>query len=260
MSKTYKHLFFDLDHTLWDFDRNTSEAISEIYKIFNFAEWPFHFSDFMKYFHETNDYLWNKFNHGQIDRMELRNSRFNIILEKLGIPVDDVPSGIGDAYLDIAPSKSNVIDYTHEILQYLRPKYQLHIISNGFDDVQHRKMKAADIYHYFDKIVTSDNSGYRKPQKEIFDYALHQANASRENSIFIGDNMDTDIIGAQNAAIDHIYYNPQTKSHSSPVTYEIKSCKKLSAHPHLVKFAQNTLTNKSKIHDKRILQCAYSQK
>jgi len=227
VKKNYKHLFFDLDHTLWDFDRNTFEAISELYKIFNFSDWSFSVEDFMKYFNEANEYLWDKFNNGLIDRVELRNSRFKMILGNLGIHEQDIPSGIGDAYLQLAPSKPNVIPFTHEILEYLRPGYQMHIISNGFDDVQYRKMKASNIYHYFDKIVTSDNSGHRKPQKEIFEYALDQAGASRSESIFIGDNLDTDIKGAQNAKIDHIYFNPEGKNHSSPVTYEINSLRQI---------------------------------
>ncbi len=225
--KKYKHIFFDLDHTLWDFDRNTSEAIEEIYTIFNFSKWSFSIDDFMNYFHQANDFLWNQFNHGLIGRSELRNSRFKIILGNLGIHENLVPSDIGEVYLQIAPSKPNVVPFAHEILEYLRPNYCLHIISNGFDDVQHRKMKASNIHHYFDKIVTSDNSGHRKPQKEIFEYALKEANASRLDSIFIGDNLDTDIVGAQNANLDHVYYNPMGKIHSHPVTYEINSLQQL---------------------------------
>ena len=227
MKKNYKHLFFDLDHTLWDFERNTSEAISEIYNTFKFKDWSFSIEEFIKYFHEANNYLWTKFNHGLIDRIEIRNSRFKIILKKLGFSEKDVPEGIGDVYLQLAPSKSNVVPFTHEVLEYLQPSYHLHIITNGFDDVQHRKMKAAKIHHFFDKIVTSDSSGHRKPQKEIFEYALDQAGASISNSIFIGDNLDTDIKGAQNAEMDHIFYNPEKIDHSSPVTYEINSLQQI---------------------------------
>jgi len=227
LKKRYKHLFFDLDHTLWDFDKNTSEAISEIYKIFNFSRWSFSLDDFIRYFYEANNYLWDKFNHGLIDRLELRNSRFKIILGKLGIHEKEIPKGIGDAYIKLAPSKPNVIPFTHEVLDYLKPRYQLHIISNGFDDVQHRKLRSAKIHHYFDQIVTSDNSGHRKPQKEIFDYALARAGASRTDSIFIGDNIKTDIEGAQNAQIDHIFFNPKRLGHSLSVTYEINSLRQI---------------------------------
>lgn len=225
--KTYKHLFFDLDHTLWDFDKNTSEAIGEIYNLFDFSKWSFSLEEFMKYFNEANNYLWNKFNHGLIDRLELRNSRFKIILKKLGFKATDVPDGIGDKYLELAPDKSNVMPYTHEVLAYLQPNYDLHIISNGFDDVQHRKLRASNIHHYFDQVVTSDNSGYRKPQKEIFEYALKSSGALKNNSLFIGDNLDTDIQGAHNAKIDHIFYNPEKHPHSIEVTYEVASLKEL---------------------------------
>ena len=147
--KKYRHLFFDLDHTLWDFDRNTSEAIKEIYGIFNFSKWTFFtFNDFMRIFHEINDYLWGRFNRGLIDRIELRNRRFNLILGKLGVNESEVPEGIGEKYLELAPVKPNVIPYTLEILEYLHPKYHLHIISNGFDDVQHSKLKASGNYFY----------------------------------------------------------------------------------------------------------------
>lgn len=226
--KEYKHLFFDLDHTLWDFERNTSDAIQEIYSIFNFGRWTFFtFEDFMKIFQEVNDYLWDKFNHGLIDRMELRNSRFKMILEKLGVNEHEIPEGIGEKYLELAPVKSKVIPFAYEILDYLKPNYQLHIISNGFDDVQHSKLRASKIHHYFDIIVTSDSSGHRKPQRGIFDFALDQAGASRDNAIMIGDNIDTDIVGAQNAAIDHIFFNPNRIKHSLNVTFEIDCLKQL---------------------------------
>jgi putative hydrolase of the HAD superfamily len=227
LKKKYKHIFFDLDHTLWDFDGNTTEAIKEIYDIYGFDNWSFSFNDFIKSFHEANNLLWNKFNHGLIDRLELRNTRFKMILGNLGISENKVPLEIGEKYLAIAPSKSKVLPYTYDVLDYLLPKYKLHIISNGFDDVQHRKMKASNIYHYFDKIITSDSSGHRKPQKEIFEYAMAQACASPADALFIGDNPDTDIQGAQNAQIDHIFYNPDNRRHSFSVTYEIRSLREI---------------------------------
>ena len=226
--KKYEHIFFDLDHTLWDFDRNTSEAIEEIFRLFDFSRWTsFTFSDFMKIFHEVNNYLWDRFNHGLIDRTELRHKRFNLILAKLGVQEGDVPTGIGEKYLELAPVKPNVIPHTHEILEYLKPKYQLHIISNGFDDVQHSKLKASKIHQYFDKIVTSDSSGHRKPQKGIFEFAIKEAGTSKENVLMIGDNLETDIQGAQNASIDHVFFNPKRISHQHQVTYEIDSLKQI---------------------------------
>ena len=226
--KKYTHLFFDLDHTLWDYDINTREANEELYKLFNFSKWSFFtFDDFLSMFHEVNNYLWDKFNHGRIEKMELRNIRFKMILEKLGVNEDDIPEGIDEKYLEIAPIKPNVMPFTHEILDYLKPNYHLHIISNGFDDVQHAKLKASKIHHYFDKIVTSDSSGYRKPQKGIFDYAMSEVNATIQNSLMIGDNIETDIIGAQNAVMDQVYFNPERIKHDLKVTFEIDSLKQI---------------------------------
>ena len=226
--KKYRHLFFDLDHTLWDFERNTSEAIKEIYDIFELSRWSFFsFDDFKNEFTEVNSDLWDKFNHGKIERLELRNERFKMILEKLGVDVDEIPKGIGDKYLELAPIKSHVIPFAHEILEYLKSNYRLHIISNGFDDVQHTKLQASKIRDYFEVIVTSDSSGYRKPQKGIFEFAMKSANASKTNSIMIGDNIDTDIIGAQNAAMDHVFFNPNKHLHNLHVTHEIDSLKQI---------------------------------
>ena len=157
----------------------------------------------------------------------MRNDRFKLILEKLGVDANEIPEGIGDKYLELAPIKSKVIPHTYEILDYLKPNYKLHIISNGFDDVQHSKLKASKIHEYFDVIVTSDSSGHRKPQKGIFEFALASANASKTSSIMIGDNIDTDIIGAQNVALDHIFFNPNKIPHKIDVTHEIDSLKQI---------------------------------
>lgn len=226
--KKYKHLFFDLDHTLWDFEKNTSEAIEELYTHFNFSRWPFFsFDDFMCIFREVNNYLWDKFNHGFIDRYELRNNRFSMILKRLGVAESEIPEGIGQKYLELAPVKSNVMPHTNEILDYLKPTYHLHIISNGFDDVQHTKLKASKIHDFFETIVTSDSSGHRKPQKGIFEYAMHKAGAQIDNALMIGDNLETDIAGARNATMDHVFFNPGYMRHEQPVTYEINSLKQI---------------------------------
>lgn len=226
--KKYTHLFFDLDHTLWDFDSNTTDALMEIYEIYDFSKWRyFNFQKLLVVFNEINNFLWDKYNHGLIEQMELRNNRFQMILGKLGVPEEEIPNGIGDKYVEITPEKRKVMPFSYEVLDYLQPNYNLHILSNGFDDIQHKKLKAANIYHYFNKIITSDSSGFRKPSKEIFEYAMKIAGATRANSLMIGDNMDTDIIGAQNASMDHMYYNPNETPHTLNVNFEIKSLKQI---------------------------------
>lgn len=193
----------------------------EIFNHFQFSRLAFSQNDFLLRFHEVNEYLWNLYNHGHIDREYLRHQRFRMILQKLGYSEEHMPSDINEKYLEISPSKNAVIDGTIELLEYVKPNYHLHIISNGFDDVQYRKLDASGILHYFDKIITSDNSGFRKPQKEIFFFALQAAGANLGQSLFIGDNPDTDIAGAINAGMDLVYYNPHKKPHEFKVTYEV---------------------------------------
>ncbi len=202
--------------------------MKDIYKIFNFEKWSyFNFEKLMVVFNEVNNYLWDKYNHGLIEQMELRNERFQIILGKLGVPDNEIPKGVGEKYIEIAPEKQKVIPFSHEVLAYLQPNYNLHIISNGFDDIQYKKLNASNIRHYFNEIITSDGSGFRKPSKEIFDYAMKKAGASRKNSLMIGDNIDTDIMGAQNASMDHMYFNPTKTPHNLKVNFEINSLKQI---------------------------------
>jgi len=227
--RKYQHIFFDLDHTLWDFDKNTGEAIREIYDYFNFSKWNlFGFQELLEIFYEVNDQLWDRFNQGSIDRLELRNIRFPLVLEKLGITSHDVPADIGIKYLEIAPAKSGVVPHAHEVLDFLAGNYRLHIITNGFDDVQHTKLKSAGLYDFFDKIITSDGAGSRKPKKEIFEFALTSAGADITNAIMIGDNLKTDIVGAKNASMDHVFFNPSKAHHSYEVTYEIDNLRQLT--------------------------------
>ncbi len=225
--KNYEHIFFDLDHTLWDYDTNTSEAVFELFEYYDFKSLPVSREDFLRQFHEANNYLWDLYNHGHIDRMYLRHNRFKMIMEKLGFDERFVPEGIGEKYLSVAPSKNGLVDGAMDILQYLASNYQMHIISNGFDDVQYRKMEASGILHFFNKIITSDNSGFRKPQKEIFHFAMSRAESTFDNSIFIGDNPTTDIAGAISAEMDVIYYNPHKDPHEFKVTYEIVSLREI---------------------------------
>jgi putative hydrolase of the HAD superfamily len=226
--KDYQHLFFDLDHTLWDFERNTAEALSDLYKMFDLSKWEFFTcEDLIRSYHEVNDLLWKEFSFGNIDMDELRKKRFPLVLKKLGMKQKDIPEQIGTKYLEISPRKSYVMPYAKEALEYLKKKYHLHIITNGFHDVQHTKLKSAGLYHYFDEIITSDSAGSRKPDKGIFEYALRLCKARREKTAMIGDNPDTDMQGAINANIDQIYFNPKRIKRNFPVTHEIFSLKEL---------------------------------
>lgn len=221
-NKNYQHLFFDLDHTLWDYERNSAEALLELYEYYGFAGMGLEYQVFLEVFHKVNNDLWDKFNCGQIERAELRDTRFSIILGKLGIDAALVPDDIGLRYLQIAPQKSHVIPESHRVLDILKTRYRLHILSNGFDDVQLSKLRHAGLQRYFDRVITSDNSGSRKPEIRIFEYALEQTGADRSNSLFIGDNPKTDIDGARNSGIDHIFFNPGGLPLPYPDTFQIR--------------------------------------
>lgn len=224
MKNKYKHIFFDLDHTLWDFERNSSEALQEMYLHFeldNLSE-NLNFTTFLETFHRINYQLWAKYDRNEIDQLELRYSRFKLVLGEFGIPEKNIPfKELAESYLELMPQKPHLMPFAKEVLDYLRSKYQMHILTNGFAEIQSIKMNAAQIHHYFDHIITSANSGHKKPSKQIFEYALQLAQAHRHESIMIGDNLQTDIEGAKNAQIDHIFFNTTKAPHQSEIQIEI---------------------------------------
>lgn len=222
--KLYKHILFDLDHTLWDFERNSSEALLEVYNLFNLAHFDnFGSSLFVSQFKEVNANLWDLYNHDKIDQEYLRNERFKIVLTDLGLKPEEVPENIGEVYLQICPTKGNVIPFAFEILNYLKGKYQLHIITNGFEDVQDTKLKSSNLKDYFEKVITSERVGFKKPSKEMFNKAIEWIGGDKNEFLMIGDNIDTDIQGALNAEIDVVYFNPESIPHELEVTYEVSS-------------------------------------
>lgn len=222
--KAYKHIFFDLDHTLWDFEKNSEEVLHELFALYSFSRLQlFTIHELVNKFTEVNNILWHYFNRGDIDKNELRTTRFRIILSSLGVSDADIPESIGEKYLELCPQKSNVMPYTIDVLEYLKSKYRLHIITNGFEDVQHIKLRSSKLITYFDIIMTSDLAGCQKPEKKIFEQAMAYVQAKPEECMMIGDNPETDILGALNVAMDAVYYNPVKKASSHTATYEI-SC------------------------------------
>ncbi len=221
--KKYKHIFFDLDHTLWDFEKNSEEALQELFielKMNELGDFDFH--DFMGHFRRIHHQLWDLYNHHQIDRQTIRSQRFELIRQALNIPPNPIFDQLNEVYMELCPKKSHLIPYAAEILAYLAKKnYHLHIISNGFEGIQLVKMKSSGILHYFSVIITSESIAARKPSKEIFDFALQQSNAHVQEAIMIGDNLTTDIGGANNAGMDSIFYNPQKVAYQENVTFEI---------------------------------------
>ncbi len=220
--KQYQHILFDLDHTLWDFDRNSRETLEELFLTFELANLgSFTCTDFCTTFSIINRQLWAQYNLGKYDQQKLRTERFKLILGELGVAEAHVPATLADEYLRLCPTKPHVFPYTVEILAYLQQRYALHILTNGFSDVQAIKLKSAGLTGYFLEVVSSDTIGFKKPSKEIFEYIVHKIGADPADCLMIGDNLEADIQGALNAGIDCVFFNPGGISHEKQTTYEI---------------------------------------
>jgi len=228
--KTYTHILFDLDHTLWDFEKNSEETLYTLYDEYGLGNFnKFDITSFYKKYKFVNTLLWDKYNKGIIGQQELREQRFIKTLTGLGLEPHEVPEGLSEAYTLMCPTKTAVFPYTYEVLQYLGEKYHLHIITNGFKEIQAIKMTASNLHGYFKEVVTSECCGYKKPDKRMFEHALERIQVAPEECIMIGDNYECDIEGARAAGIDQVYFNPErVKSSRKPkATYEINCLSEL---------------------------------
>ncbi|MCP9750467.1 YjjG family noncanonical pyrimidine nucleotidase [Ferruginibacter sp. HRS2-29] len=205
----YKHIFFDLDHTLWDFDKNAESTLTDVYAHFSLdTRVAAPFNDFYRKYLYHNEKLWARYQNGFITAEELKWRRMWRTLLDFKIADEPLAKDISGKFMDILPTKQHVFDYTHEILQYLLDKnYVLHLITNGFEKTQWSKLKHSGLEKYFTHMITSETSNSLKPKKEIFDYAMNKAGATLPESIMIGDNLDADIQGALNAGMDCIFVN-----------------------------------------------------
>lgn len=224
----YRHLFFDLDHTLWDFETNANETLATLYERHDLARHgTFGLNDFNRVYSDVNHALWRLYQANKVTQKQLREVRFVRTLAKLGVAEADVPPTISTEFTDILPQKSAVFPHTHETLEYLRDKYTLHLITNGSEDVQHRKLASSNLTQYFDQVITSEHAGCLKPDPRMFAHALQAAGATAPESLMVGDNLECDVLGAHNAGIDQVYFNPNKRRHFAQVTYEISSLDEL---------------------------------
>lgn len=225
--KKYKHVFFDFDNTLWDFTQNSKESLHQIYTKYNLERFFKDFETFYNEYEKTNQELWEEYRQGNISRETLSIRRFYFISELLDIQ-KYTPEALNREYLALTTQKTKVIDYAHEILQYLKNKYSVHIITDGFFEVQIIKLQTAKINPLIDKVITAEEIGVLKPNKKLFDYALEKTGASKEESIMIGDDYDNDIIGAMNAGIDQIFFNTKgIKNLPKKPTFEISKLEEI---------------------------------
>ena len=226
--KKYKAVFFDLDHTLWDFDLNSYETLNDLFNHHLLKEKGIDdFVKFVEIYRNVNHQMWDDYHKNLITKAELRTGRFKRTLNTFRIEDDSLAEVLSSRYLEICPMKKNLFPDALTVLDYLHQNYSLHIITNGFKEVQYLKIKNSGLEKYFAQIHISEEIGFKKPQSEIFDYAVSQAKTVHENCIMIGDNLDTDIDGAINAGIDHIYFNPEKLTTPKKVTRQISRLEEL---------------------------------
>ena len=229
MQMAYKDLFFDLDHTLWDFETNSKETIQELYITHRLADLGIvDFDGFYSTYSAHNHRLWDRYTKGFIKQEELRWKRVYLSLLDFKVANEALAKEMSLAYLEILPNKKHLFPYTIEILEYLKQKdYKMHLITNGFESVQFKKIKNSGLQDYFIEVITSEASNSLKPQKEIFEYALKNAKASVEKSIMIGDNEFADIQGGINMGMDTVFVNHIQAIPTIPATYTITHLKEL---------------------------------
>jgi putative hydrolase of the HAD superfamily len=218
----YKHVFFDLDRTLWDFDRNADETFKVIYEKYELQKRGVgSLTAFREVYEEHNNLLWSYYRKGEIKKPILNVRRFEMSLNDFGIQDTVLACDIANEYTRVDPERIYLFPNAIEILKYLSANYQLHIITNGFEEVQYPKIAISGMKQYFDKIITSEEAGCKKPEKEIFNYAIQKANTSHGESIMIGDDLEVDIQGAKKAGMDQVFVNYHALEHDEKITFEV---------------------------------------
>jgi len=224
----YQHLFFDLDHTLWDFHRNSEETLHQLYNDFQLKSLGAKSASlFIETYKQINHQLWDDYQKGKISKELLRNSRFRSAFKASGFDGEHIADSFSEQYLQVCPTKPHLLPNAREVLDYLQGKYNMSIITNGFAEVQHIKLKQAGIDGFFSHVFISEIIGFQKPDARIFQHAAAVTGAATDSSLMIGDNYETDISGAINAGFDHVYFNPQQVPHKLSVQKEISDLKEL---------------------------------
>ena len=218
----YRNLFIDLDDTLYDFSAASREAFKETYDLLGYGRFFESFGQYMDIYSPHNLMLWGLYGEGKITKEELNRRRYSHPLETVGVHDQELADTFCREALGRIPTKGPLMPGAMELLEYLRPKYRLFILSNGFKELQSRKMKTAGIDGYFDALILSEDIGVNKPNRGLYEYALQKTGSKVEESLMIGDMFETDITGAANIGMEQLYYNPKgKKGHPFAPTYEV---------------------------------------
>ena len=220
-----KHIFFDLDHTLWDFEKNSALAFEKIFQELNFE---IDSQQFMNIYNPINVAYWKLYERNEIDQEALRINRLKDAFEAINFEVtlEDI-NAISHLFIEYLTSNNHLIDGAIETLDYLKDNYELHIITNGFSFVQEVKLQKSNLDKYFVTITNSELAGHKKPHQNIFQYALSLANASKNQSIMIGDSIEADVLGAINFGMKAVCFNPANERVSHDAIIQIQNLTQL---------------------------------
>jgi putative hydrolase of the HAD superfamily len=225
---TYRHLFFDLDNTLWDFRANAREAFHGIFTGLGLFERIPDFNRFVDTYEKHNEDLWVEYRKGKMKKDHLRTERMVLTFKEMGIDDPTLSQQVGDLYIQEAPQKSNLFPGVHETLRYLSKRYKLYILTNGFAEVQLQKIKNSNLQPYFTRLFMAEMVGYQKPDRRFFEYAVKSVHAHKSECLMIGDDPEADIRGAHHAGIDQVYFNTGKKPCKVEPTWTIGSFAELT--------------------------------
>jgi putative hydrolase of the HAD superfamily len=219
----YKNVFFDLDRTLWDFEKNTIETLKNIFDSLSLRIYFPSFHEFYITYRKINETQWELYRQGKITKEFLTTNRFYLTLKEAGADNIKLAEEIGIKYVEETPLRTALFPHTHEVLAYLKEKYDLYILTNGFRQVQDSKVERCNLTPYFKEIIASEDCGHMKPSQLFFGYVIDKLKVLPSESIMIGDDLKVDIEGAAQAGIDTIFFNSDEIKHSAHPTFEIKS-------------------------------------
>lgn len=224
----YKHLFFDLDHTLWDFATNSRVTVLELFEEMQLSDKGIpDFESFYAHYTIINDALWSDYRKGRVSKAELRRQRFYRTLKQFGLEELNVSNEMEEQYILRSPYKTNLIPDAMETLKELSGRYHIHIVTNGFSEVQDVKIDNSGLKPYITHRISSEQVGVQKPDRKVFLHALKVSGAKRKESLMIGDSLEADVLGARRAGIEAVYFNPGALPHGERLKYEIRRLKEL---------------------------------
>jgi len=224
INKNYQHIFIDLDKTIWDFESNTRVTFREIFEKYQLRSHGIsHLHNFSEVYTRINDLLWGLYRENKIKKEVLNIRRFELTLQEFGINDLILATRIAEDYVTLSPLKTILFPHSREALNYLKIDYSLHIITNGFEEVQQKKLDVCDLRKYFATITTSEEAGVKKPETGIFELALEKAGAKANESLMIGDDLQVDMAGARLIGMDTLFFNPQSHVHQDDLDHEVHS-------------------------------------